>query len=725
MANPKEHALIIALIIAQAIAMLVGLGLIWRRIEDLRAEVRQVRLALQQKASAGRRVSARRGEPAFAEISDHVEEAGRSVRFDTMFSEWRRRMDGDTEIVRTRSSARVLRQVDEDVEANDWFPSSTPSLSPEIARALIVVCALAAPLIGFVVDAPLVMITSWALGIASVVSLVSLRAAWRHTAWFATVAAGAWATAGYLAGVDVAVAPFYCGGLVLAAASGLLQARLRQPASPGLGLALFMSIAALATGLTLGLVGPAGIAFSLIVALAALTGATTLRLEPLNIVALLGAGIGLYVLSGQPGADIWFTPAATLAGAWFLGLAFVGVPLRGPRGLALAATGTIAPVFAVTSLYQAGHALETPFAGAVGFAALAVLFLGLLTLAARRQASIGDLKLTLWALGVPLAGASVAACALALPPPFLAVALAAIALAFILADVRWPNMFWPVAAASLSLGALVSAANIAITFGAARSTWNPLVIALGAFAAPALLFATAAHFVHVRRPRAGAWFEAIAIGGATATLAALTRIAFSGDMPALQPVSFVETGADAAIWLLLGLGLSARASHGAGLIRKGAAALLTSAGLIVVAASLIVWLSPWWGLDMVSRPDLHPPLGFAAPATALWAHWLYWRHADQQPRARFFFASAGVATAAWITLELVWRRASGDSWLLPALGAGAFVGAVALNFVPGLPVKAAKKQRRTERKPRTLRTLRLVQNERPAVDIKAEEKAER
>jgi len=334
--------LIIGLIVAQAIAMLVGLGLIWRRIEDLRAEVRQVHLILQQKTAAARRASVRRGEPAFTDVSEQAAETGRGMRLDVMISEWRKRGERELSSASAPRFPRPLPLADDEENADEWLPSSAPSLSPEVARALIVVSALAAPTVGFTFGLPIATIATTALIIAALAALAAVRGAWRHTAWFATAGAGAWAAAGCLAGAEAASAPLYCAGLVAAGGAGLLQARAVRPASPGLGLAALMAAAAMTAGLGFGLIGLAGLAFGAITLFAAAIGATTLRLEPLHLASLVAAGAGLYVMSGHRGADIWFTPVVTLAGMWFLALAFVRVPVLGARGVTLAATGALA-----------------------------------------------------------------------------------------------------------------------------------------------------------------------------------------------------------------------------------------------------------------------------------------------------------------------------------------------------------------------------------------------
>ncbi|HWA00243.1 MAG TPA: hypothetical protein VG841_07985 [Caulobacterales bacterium] len=655
--------LVIGLIALQLVITLTGLALLWRRVDLLGAELTRLRSGLEERAAVRpeqRKTAAASGAAA-------------------ALSEWRARVDKEIRAMgRTDAAPEPL----------------APALRPETAREIAVTCALAAPAIGLAFAAPLPAIVAAALVIAAAVALISLRSAWRDTAWFATIGGGAWALAGLLAGVGGAHTALFCDGLVVAAGAGLLRARLGRPSGPGAALALLMAVAALTAGAQLGLIGSTGVAFGLIVALAAAFGAAALRLEWIHMTAFIGAGAGLFVLSSQPGADVWFTPAAVWAGMWFLALAFVRVPELGPRGLLVAATGTIAPMFAVSALYRARHGLETPYAAAGGFAALALCFAMLLVLAARRQKHLADLHLTLWALGASASGSLATAILLITPAPAYPSVFAVLALGAVALNERWPDRFWSASAAAFALAAAGFGANSAAAFEALNSPWPPVFVALAAFTAPAAIAGAAAHFAKTRAPIAGAILEACAILGAAAALSAWTRLAFSDGAPALQGVSFVESGAHAALWLIAALVLGARARRSGAPVRNTLAVVLTACGAGVSFAALIAWLAPWWGADLTTPAYLHPPLGFAAPAAALWAHWIYWRHTDKPRRARWSFAAASVLTAAAITLELVWRGDFGAAWTPLALGAGAFAIAAGLNFVPGLATRRMNRDRR-------------------------------
>ncbi|HVY86251.1 MAG TPA: hypothetical protein VG943_14040 [Caulobacterales bacterium] len=662
--------LLVGLFALQLAVVGAGLFLIWRRTDVMRSEVERLRSDLAERSGVARteKLAAPTGAP------------GATI----VLAEWRRRLDREISALKLPPTEPVA-----DVP---------PSLKPETARAMAVVCALLAPTIGLAFGAPLPAIVATAFVIAAATSLISLRDAWRDTAWFATIGGAAWAIAGFLAGVGGAHTPLFCYGLVIAASAGLLRARLSRPSTPGAALALVMAVTALAVGIQLGLVGPTGIAFGAIVAIAAAFGAASLRLEWIHLSAFLGAGAGLFVLSGQTGADVWFTPAAVWAGVWFWALAFVRVPELGPRGLLISATGAIAPLFAVSALYQARHGLETAPDAAAGFAVLALSFGAILSLSARRQKRLADLHLTLWALGIAMIGALSTAVMLVAPPPAYPSVLALLALGAIAMTTQWPDRFWSAAAASLALISVVTAWSFASAFNAPETPWSPLAIAILALSAPAALAGVAAYFAKPRAPIASGVLEFCAILGGVASLSAWTRLAFSQGAPALASISFVELGAHAALWLGAALLLAARAERGAKAVRNGVALLLTIAGVTLSFGCLALWLTPWWGPDLLTPPYLDPPLGFAAPAAALWAHWVYWRHVDDAKRARWTFGAAGVMSAAAITLELVWRRESVDTWLALLLGASAFALAAGLNFVPGLAVR----QRKEELQPPTL-----------------------
>src|SRR5262249_40850667 len=143
--------------------------------------------------------------------------------------------------------------------------------------------------------------------------------------------------------------------------------------APGATLALVMAAAALALGSQIGMVGAPGIAFAAIVSCAAVAGALNIKLEPIHLAAFGATLIGLFVVSGQEPAAIWFTPIAAWAGALFLGISGVRVPKVGARGAALAATGVIAPLTSIAALYGADQGLADPHAAAGAFALLACL----------------------------------------------------------------------------------------------------------------------------------------------------------------------------------------------------------------------------------------------------------------------------------------------------------------------------------------------------------------
>ncbi|MEJ0060390.1 MAG: DUF2339 domain-containing protein [Terricaulis sp.] len=580
-----------------------------------------------------------------------------------------------------------LMPIDE-IEGSTSWRTPNASVSPETARAVVAVSALAAPAIAFAFGASMGAIVATALVIASSLLLVSLRAAWRHTAWFAVLGGGAWTLAGYLTGLGAAQGALFCTALVIAAAAGLAHARFERPATPGMTSALIMAVTAIVIGAQWGMVGPAGIGYAAIIALGAAIGASTLRLEPLHMASFAGAGLGLFVLSSQAPAGVWFTPAAVWAGVWFLAISFLRTPALGPRGTLVAVTGAAAPMFAVSALYAARHALETPLAAAGGFLALGAVFACILVLAARRTKSLEALHLTLWALAAPTLGSVATALLLASPAPLEAALLAAMALALIAVDARWPDRVWRFGAVVMSVSAAIVGWSAAQGFGTFAFEHSLLAVTAFTFAVPAAFLGIGAHFAERRAPIAASILEAFAILGGVAALAAVTRLAFSGGAPDLQPISFVEAGAHAALWLGAALLLAWRRDRGAGLVRRAGAIALAGAGLGIAVACLLAWLTPWWSIELYAPPYLHPALGFAAPALAAWGHWVYWRKQRTPNRARVSFAAAALLSAAALTLAVVWLRTGGD-WVTLAIGATAFATAAAVNFVPGLAIPRA------------------------------------
>lgn len=681
---------LIILVAALFAATLAGFALVLARLAATRRELAQVREALD--VLANNRTAFWSAAPAREERAEAKRAAFASVDValvkpaanDAPTAQTHR----DARAPVSRVASRPLASIEDQDDAPN-FDGAAPNLSPENARAIVVAVALALPTIGFAFAAPTAAIVAAALVLASAALLISLRAAWRHTAWFATLGAGAWAITGLVAGVGTAQADLFATALAISAAAGLTHARAQRPAAPGLALTTIMAAAALIVGADLGLVGAAGASYGVIVALGAAIGASTLRLEAVHLGAFAAAGLGLYVLSAQQPAGVWFTPAAVWTGMWFLAIAFLRVPVLGPRGTLIAATGATAPVFAVSALYAARHGLENAFTAAAGYMTLALMFAAIITLAARRHDGLAKLHLALWALAIPAVACGAIAILLALPAPLEPAALAAFALGLVALDTRWPDRFWRFAITAIAALTAITGAATAQQFGALDTSWSPLWLALYAVAIPAGFLGVAAHFAAPRAPITAAILEALAIVGAALAGSAALRLAFSLGVPALEPVSFVETGAHAALWLGLALLLAWRGDDGARWVRGAASIALASAGLLLAFGCLLAWLAPWWAAPLDAPSALHPPLGFALPAVAAWAHWAFWRGRGAERRARIAFASAALLTAAWATLELVSFNIDAADWVTATIGACAFALAAGLNFVPGLATPRA------------------------------------
>lgn len=672
---------ILILLSVQLVVTVAGIGLVWRRLDRIAAEVRALRedVAMRNVKRVAKAPAARERamETALAQIS------GGGVRFHDVGPKLAQPFDHawDRDNRARIAATPPLTQIDEIDETG-----APPSLSPDTARLIVLVTALVAPAAGLYFAAPLTGIVAAGLLVAAAALLVSLRAAWRQTAWFAAIAGGGWALVGLLTNVGLLDPAAYCGALVVAALAGVTHARLLRPATPGSAMVLFMATTALVLGAQIGMVGPAGAALGVMAMAAAAVGASTLRLEAMHLVAFAAAGIGVYLVSGQEGGDIWFTPAAAWAGAAFLGIAFVRVPALGPRGTAIAATGAIAPISALGAMFAAGHGLENVYTAGGAFLGVAFIFTAMLVLSARRHQGLAPLHLTLWALTIAAVGATVTAMLLVAQAPLEPAPLAALALGLVAIDSRWPDRVWRFAAIGVAALAIVGACRVAGDFAAADPRWPPIWIALFSFAAPASFLGLAAHVATRRAPIASAMLEAAALAGGATAAAFLVRYAFSAGAPALEPIGFVETGTHIAIWLLAALLFTARADLGAEKVRRAAAFVFMTAATLAGLACALAWVTPW-SAAFYSDPAAHGPLAFAGPALAGWAHWLYWRTRNTPRRARFAFGAAAMLTAAWATLEIASFRAGVGDWVTPALGAALFAIAAGLNFLPGLATR--------------------------------------
>lgn len=568
--------------------------------------------------------------------------------------------------------------IDDIEEPSSWRAALTPQRLFTGATA-----ALAAlPLLGLPFGLALGELTVAGLMIAAALTLASLREGWSRAAWAGAIGGCAWALAGLSLGGAIAAPITFSAGAAFAGVAGLALFYMRGGA-PGAILSLGMGAGLVGLGALAGIIGPAGGALVLLVLIAASLGASSLRREPLHHAAFAAAGVGLFVLSAQGSAAIWFTPAAALAGALFLAIAFLRVPQLGPRGGALAGTGAGASMFAVGALYVSQHGLANPLAAAGAFLALALAFAGLIALAAhRRQGGVDTLKLTLWVLAFCAFAATASAIFIATPAPLAAPLMAGVAAGLVLLDARVKSVTWRALATGALVLACLAAWSAGNSFAMEAPIWPRWALVLAAFAAPAALAAAATPVAR----RAGApitadLFETFAILAALAAATLTLRYIFSAAEPDMVPIGFIEAGAIIALWLSAVL-LLASNEH------KGLAGILFVISLTFGAIAGVLWLTPFWLEQPLSGLNLalfqHAPLGFALMAAPLWSLWLYWRMRGAQMRTRTAFGAAALATAAFLTHEYVIARGpvSGADW--PSIGAGVslFVLAIAASTAP-------------------------------------------
>jgi len=497
----------------------------------------------------------------------------------------------DAEIVTIETSAARA--------ARAWSLPNTPlqfgatEVQPDTLRGLILGAVAGAPALGFFLSVSTPLIVAAGLLVSLAMTLLGLRYEWRASAWAGVVTGAGWALLGFVLGAAQAAPVIYSALAAFCGVAGLVHAHLRR-ATPGAVTALSMATLVLALASQIGIIGPAGAAFGVIVAAAAIIGAISLRLEALHLAGFGAALIGLFVLSGQDAAAIWFTPATSWAGALFLAIALVRVPHLGARGVALAGTGALAPLLAIGALHFANHGLADRFAAAGSFAVLSAALGGLIALAAiRRPGGLAALKVTLWVLAIGAFAAISAAIILALPSPLAAPAFAALALSLTVLNARVPDAAWR---AFTCIAAVCAAAN---TFDAARllleeaPAWAPSVLVAAGIALPALLAAVGALFAG----RAGATFTAglLEIIAFTLFISAanlMVRLFFSDGATLLASIGFVETGMHIATWLAASLLIAVRSRRGAGTARMGAATAFGLAGLGAAAFAGVLWLTP-------------------------------------------------------------------------------------------------------------------------------------
>ncbi len=566
------------------------------------------------------------------------------------------------------------------------LPFDTPTPN-ETHRAIALGVAAAAPGLGFFFGVSAPIIVAIGLMTSMAMLLLGLRRGWRIGEWASVITASAWAVLGFAIGAAASAPVLYSAFVAMTGVAGLAHAD-RRNAAPGAVMALSMATMALALASEVGMVGAPGGAFALVIAAAAIIGAKSLRLESIHLAAFGAALIGLFVLSGQEAAAIWFTPAAAWSGALFFAIAAVRVPQLGARGIAIAGAGAVAPLLAIAALHWARHGLADRYAAAGAFTIMAALLAGLIAVSARRRPNgAASLKVTLWVLALASFAALFAAASLALPSHLASPAYALVALGLCVLNARAPDAAWRTfALLALALSALNSAGAALLVLREAGDGPAWMIDALG-LGAPALLCAGAAA-VALRaeaRVSAGA-FEASALLTAVIAVNLGVRIGFSEGATLLQPITFLEAGAHVSVWLLAALVSASRSRRGAGAVRMTVALALGALALSAIAAASALWLTPYWNQRDAASAFDYAPLGFLGPSILCWAHWVFWRARGAEMQTRLALGAGALLLASFATLETV-RWEGAPEWAGALVSAGAFALAITLNFASGVTAR--------------------------------------
>lgn len=650
--------LIFALLAIQTAAALAAGFWVWRKLEQQQAEIADLREALAARGAKRAKVAGARG--ASAEVIPLVSTETEEAPAERAQRSW-------------------------NLPATPTINVPTAGVSVETARGLTLGILAIAPALGFAFNASAATVVACGLAIGAAMMAIAHRPMWRAAAWAAVATSGAWALIGFALGSAHADPASYSVCVALAAVTGLAHAHLHR-VSTGVTMALTMTIAVLALSLQIGMVSAAGVAFGLIIAATAITGSLSLRLEGMHFGAFGAALIGLFVLSGQPSAAIWFTPATAWAGAIFFAIAAVRVPQLGARGLALAGTGSLAPLAAITALYFSRSGLADRYAAAAGFAVLSVLLIGVIAAAMmRRERGLDGLKATLWVLMAGVFTAFAAAVAIALPAAIAAPAFALAALALSAIDLGLPSRAWRAFACFCSFFAVIFAVGAAQALLSETSSWPAIALIGAGFAAPAALTGAAAWAATRREARYSAGFlESVTILLAVATADLAVRVIYASGAVMLEPISFAELGAHVGVWLAAALLLRMRARHGARRVRIAFANTMLVTALGVMLTAVAVWVTPFWTTRQSPAGFIaRDTFGFLLPGLILLAHVQLWRSRSAEVQTRLTLASGALLIAAFVTLEVT--RADGDAdWLGAVVGALSFAAAIGVNFVPGV-----------------------------------------
>jgi hypothetical protein len=641
---------VLLLLLAQAALTLAGFVMLWRRVGALRGDIARLSHAVSLLESSVTTAAPQRvSNAAVAGVAKSRVETSSPAR--------------PAAPARARAE-RAWRS--RDAETRPTLSANTPVLR----RGAIALIALA-PALGFLAGLDAALVAACGLVFASVLMTMAWRAEWSEAQWASLAAAALWSIAAFVFRADLELPTALA--LLGVGAAGLAFAW-RRELLPGAALAAIALLTALALSTQLTIIGPIGAVAGGLILIAAILGATSLRLEPLFVGAFIAALIGLFVLSGQSEAAIWFTPAATWMGAAFLAVSAVRTPTLGARGVTFAGIGALAPIAAVTALYAARHGLETPLAAALAYLGVGAALLGVLYWATLKR-RLEALGMTAWLLASTAGIAVAVAIAIAAPAPIAASAHAAVALSLMLLSGRAPHLAWRVMACVFALFALTSA------FGAAdhllRETpslpaWA--MISAGWALPAALTFAAAYQAQRLGHDNIAASFEVVALGFAMGALHLIVRLLFAGETVLLSTLSFLEAGIHIAIWLAAALLAAWRAREP---LRMGASLALSAGALGSCALAALLWLSPFW-----TARGAPAPLGFILPAFFAGAHWVFWRARGSTLRTHVAFAATALISACALTLWVA--HSAAPEWVSALLGALAFAGAIVVNFSPGV-----------------------------------------
>lgn len=544
------------------------------------------------------------------------------------------------------------------------------------------------PALGFALAVAPALIVAIGLAIGAFMMLLAARVQWPQAGWAALLAASGWAGAGFALNAAHAAPVLYSSFVAFAGLAGLAYAAVRK-LTPGALLTLAMAAAVLALGAATDMAGPPGLAFGLIVTGGAIVGAHALKLDVVHLGAFVAGLIGLYVLSGQASAAIWFTTGAAWFGALFLGIAAVRAPELGARGAHIAGAGALAPLIAIGALHIAQQGLPERIEAAGAFAGAALALAGVIALAAnRRERGLSSLKLTLWMLSTPAFIAVALAIMFAAPAPLAAGAFAALALGLTLLNGHLPAAPWRAFACMAVLLAALQSWTSARQLLDEAPGWAPFaLIAAGQFA-PALLAGRAARHAHREQaPFTAAMLELFAVGATVASANLALRVLGAHGAVLSAPIGFVEGSGHISVWLIAALLLASRRHLGATRLRSVSAYALGAAALAASALATVLWLTPHWSTRAAETGLLaYTPFGFVLLALLFGAHWALWRGRAEALPTRLAFGAGALMGACALTLQTLHLRGSADG-VVALIGALSFAAAIVVNFAPGVAVE--------------------------------------